>query len=145
MRDTFALTNLVKDETCFENKNGTLLDGILTIRPNCFQNTVINETGFSDCHKLATIIFRSTFIKLPLKTIRYRSYKTSNKQIFVHELDRKLIKGDICKIYYSYSRLTEIFSKILEKYAPLKSKTFRGNQALFMNKELSKVIMKSNI
>ena len=73
LRDTFASTNLVKDKTCFKSKNSTLLDVMLTNRPNCLQNTVISETGSSDCHKLETTIFRSTFIKLPPKTIRYKS------------------------------------------------------------------------
>ena len=73
LRDTFASTNLVKDKTCFKSKNSTLLDVMLTNRPNCLQNTVISETGSSDCHKLVTTIFRSTFIKLPPKTIRYKS------------------------------------------------------------------------
>ena len=40
LRDTFALTNLVKDKTCFKNKNSIRLDVILTNRPNCFQNTI---------------------------------------------------------------------------------------------------------
>ena len=73
LRDTFASTNLVKDKTCFKSKNSTLLDVMLTNRPNCLQNTVISETGSGDCHKLVTTIFRSTFIKLPPKTIRYKS------------------------------------------------------------------------
>ena len=88
-----------------------------------------------------TTIFRSTFIKLPPKIIRYRSYKTFNKQNFIHELDQKLIKDDICKIDYSYSKLTETFSEVLEKHAPTKSKTISANQVPFMNKELSKFIM----
>ena len=44
LRDTFALTNLVKEKTRFKNKNGTLLDVVLTNRPTCFQNTMISET-----------------------------------------------------------------------------------------------------
>ena len=75
LRDTFALINLVKDKTCFKNKDGTLLDVILTNRPNSFQKIVTTETGLSDCHKLVSTVFRSTFIKLPPKTVRYRSYK----------------------------------------------------------------------
>ena len=78
-------------------------------RPNCFQNTVISETGLSDCHKLVTTVFRSAFIKLTPKNVRYISYKTFNKQNSVHELDQKLIKGDIYKTEDSYSKLTEIF------------------------------------
>ena len=117
------------------------LDSILTNRPNSFQKTVTTETGLSDCHKLVSTVFRSTFIKLPPKTARYRSYKTYDKQNFLHELDQKLIQGDIYKTDDSYSKLTEIMSEVLEKHAPLKTKIIRGNQAPFMNKRLSKAIM----
>ena len=133
LRDTFALINLVKDKS--------LLDVILTNRPNSFQETVITETGLSDCHKLVSTVFRSTFIKLRPKTVRYRTYKTYYKQNFLHELDQKLIQGDIYKTDDSYSKLNEIMSDVLEKHAPLKTKTIRGNQAPFMNKRLSKAIM----
>ena len=118
-----------------------MLDLILTNRPNCFQKTFVTETGLSDCHKLVTTIFRSTFQKLPPKTIKYRSYKLFNKQNFIHELDQKLIQGDIYKTDDSYSKLTEVISEVLDKHAPLKTKTVRGNQAPFMNKDLSKAIM----
>ena len=70
----------------------------------CFQKTIICETGLSDCHKLVTTVFKSTFIKLPPKTIRYRSYKNFNKQNFVHELDQRLIKDDIYYTNDSYFR-----------------------------------------
>ena len=82
LRDTFALTNLVKDKTCFKNKDRILLDVLLTNKPNSFQKCVTTETGLSDCHKLVSTVFRSTFIKRPPKTIKYRSYKTYDKQIF---------------------------------------------------------------
>ena len=141
LRDTFARTNLVKSKTCFKTVDGTLIDVILTNKPNCFQKTSVFETGLSDFHKLVVTIFRSTFIKLPPKIIRYRSYKTFNQKNFIYELDQKLIQGDIYRTENSYSKLTEILSETLNKHAPMKSKTVRGNHAPFMNKELSKSIM----
>ena len=129
----------MKDKTCFKNKDGTLLDVLLTNKPNSFQKSVTTKTGLSDCHKLVSTIFRSTFTKLPPKTIKYRSYKTYDKQNFLHELDQRLIQGDIYKTDDSYSKLTEILSEV--EHAPLKTKTIRGNQAPFMNENLSKAIM----
>ena len=70
------------------------------------------KLSLSDCHDLVTKIFRSTFIKLTTKTIRYRSNKTFNKQNFVHELDKKLIKGYNYKTGDSYYELSEIFSEV---------------------------------
>ena len=86
-------------------------------------------------------IFRSTFIRLPPKIIKYRNYKGFNENIFCHELEQTLLKGEVYKLEDLYSKLTEIFQKILQKHAPLKSKQIRGNYAPFMNKELSKVII----
>ena len=85
--------------------------------------------------------FQIYVYKTASKTIKYRSYKTFNKHNFVHELDQKIIEGDICKTDHSYSKLTEIFSEVLGKHAPTKSKNIRGNQAPLMNKELCKIII----
>ena len=37
--------------------------------------------------------------------------------------------------------MSEIFSEVLNYYAPLKQKSLRGNHALFMIRELSKAVM----
>ena len=46
----------MKDKTCFKNKDGTLLDVLLTNKPNSFQKRVTTETGLSDCHKLVSTV-----------------------------------------------------------------------------------------
>ena len=61
------------------------------------QKTGVYETGLSDCHKMIFTIFRSTFIRLTSKFIKYRNYKGFNENIFCHELDQTLLKGEIYK------------------------------------------------
>ena len=141
---TYNLSNLVKSATCFRSSKGTLLDVLLTNKPKSFQKTFVCETGLSDCHKLVATISRSTCIKLPPKVVKYRSYKNFDENKFCHDLNLILIKGDIYKAKDPYNKLTNVLSNTLEKYAPLKSKTVRGNQTPFMNKELSKAIMKKS-
>ena len=85
LRDMYNLTNLVKVPTCCTNLKSTLLDVLLTNRPNSFPKTIICETGLGDCHMLIVTTLRSTFIKLPLKTVKYRSYKHFNETVFLHE------------------------------------------------------------
>ena len=114
---------------------------LLTNKPNSLQKTGICETGLSDCHKMVFTLFRSTFIRLPPKIIKYKTIKVLIKAFFCHELDQTLLKGEIYKSKDPYSKLTEIFQEILQKHASLKSKQVRGNHAPFMNKELSKIIM----
>ena len=144
LKDTYNLSNLVKPATCFKSSKGTLLDVLLTNKPKSFQKTFVSETGLSDCQKLVATIFRWTFIKLPSKVVKYRSYKNFNENKFCHGLYQILIKGDLYKAKDPYNKLTNILHNTLEKHAPLKSKTVRGNQVPFMNKELSKAIMEKS-
>ena len=108
---------------------------LLTNKSNPLQKTGICETGLRDCHKMIFTTFRSTFTRLPHKIIKYRNYKGSNENIFFHELDQTLLKGEIYKSKDPYSKLTEIFQEILQKHTPLKSKQVRGNHVHFMNKQ----------
>ena len=144
LKDTYNLSNLVKSATCFKSSKGTLLDVLLTNKPKSFQKTFVCKTGLSDCHKLVAMIFRTTFIKLPPKVVKYRSYKNFDENKFCRDLDQILIKGDVNKAKDPYTKLTNILYNTLEKHAPLKSKTVRRNQAPFMNKELSKAIMEKS-
>ena len=95
LHDTYNLSNLVKLATCFKSGKSTLLDGLLTNKPKSFQKTFVCETGLSDCHKLVATIFRSKFIKLPPKVVKYRSYKNFDENKFCGDLDQILIKGDL--------------------------------------------------
>lgn len=49
----------------------------------------ICETSLSDCYNLLITI--SICIKLPPKTVIYRSYKNFNEKKFEHELDQQLM------------------------------------------------------
>ena len=97
LKDTYNLSNLVKSATCFKSSKGTLLDMLLTNKPKSFQKTFVCETGLSDCHKLVATIFRSIFIKLHPKVVKYISYKNFDENKFCRDLDQILIKGDLYK------------------------------------------------
>ena len=120
LRDMYDLTNLVKVPTCYKNLKDILLDILLTNKPNSFQKTIVCDTSLSDCHMLIATTFRSTFIKLLLKTVKGRSHK--NETVFLHELDQKLNQEDLYRSNDSYLKLTKIFSSTFDKHAPIKSK-----------------------
>ena len=142
LKDIFNLDNLVKETTCFKSKKGTLIDLLLTNKPRSFQKTQNFVTGISDCHKLILTVLRSSFKKLPPKTVFYRCHSNFDQKQFLNDLDRKLIEGGLYRnCHDQYNKLTEIFRDILDHHAPLKQKKIRGNQAPFMTKELSKAIM----
>ena len=53
-------------------------------------------------------MFRSIFIKLPPKIVKYRNYKKFDVDKFCHDLDQILIKGDLYKAKYPDDKLTHI-------------------------------------
>ena len=62
--DTYNLTNLIKEPTCFKNpSNPSSIDVMLTNRPNSFQNSKAVETGLSDHHKLTVSVLKVYFKK----------------------------------------------------------------------------------
>ena len=83
---------------------------------------------------------RSHLVRLQPKQITYRSYKNFNESLFlkdVQNIDFSCNSEDPNVIYES---LVQKFQNIIDKHAPLKQKTVRGNQAPFMNKTLRKAI-----
>ena len=91
---------------------------------------------------LIVSFFRTSFKRIPAKTIEYCNYIKFSPEAFLHELDQEL-KNSI--IYNSQNKQCDlssvIFRTILDHCAPLKTKIIRCNQAKFMTKELSKFFL----
>ena len=142
LNDTFSLTNLVTDSTCFKSNKGSLIDLMLTNKPKSFYKSHSFVTGLSDCHKLIENILRTSFQKFPPKFVIYRNQKNFHESNFLRDLDSRLIQGELYKNCEDpYTKMSEIFSEVLNYHAPLKQKSVRGNHAPFMTRELSKAIM----
>ena len=72
---------------------------------------------------LIATTLRSTFIiKLPPKIVKYRSYKNFNATVPLLEFDQKHVQGNLHRSDNPDLNLIEIFSSILDKYSPIKSK-----------------------
>ena len=73
-----------------------------------------------------------------------KNYKYFHENNLCQESDQILIQDVSYRSSNLLSKLTEILSILLEKHAPIKSKNIRDNHALFMSKELSKIIMEKS-
>ena len=134
LNDLFSLTNLVTDSTCFKSNKGSLTDLMLTNKPKSFYKSHSFVTGFS--------ILRTSFQKLPPKFVICRNQKNFHESNLLCDLDSRLIQGELYKNWENpYTKMSEIFSEVLNYHAPLKQKSVRGNHAPFMTRELSKEIM----
>ena len=92
LNDTFSMTNLVTDSTCFKSNKGSLIDFMLTNKPKSFHKSHSFVTGISDCHKLIVSILITSFKKLPPKFVIYRTQKNFYESNFLRDLDTRLIQ-----------------------------------------------------
>ena len=90
-------------------------------------------------------MFKGRFIKQKPIEITYRDYRYFNESVFLHDL--RAAPFDLCESLaqrdtnLAYNFFVKTFLQVIDRHAPLKSKTIRRNQAPFMTKELSKAIM----
>ena len=131
--------NIVKEETCFKSiENPSCVDLFLTDKPNLFSNTSTINTGLSDCHKMVVTVLRKTFQRTQPKVVSYRDYKNFDNDLFKSSLQNAL--NEINRP--DYIKFKEVFLETLNKHAPVKQKTIRGNHAPYMTKGLRKAIMR---
>ena len=138
--EMYNLQNLIKEPICYKNANNpSSIDVILTNRKSSFQNSMAIETGLSDHHKMTITVLKLKVKKKEPITIKFRSYKHFDGYIFRNNLLKNL--QDSNKETMSYDDFKEIFMKVLNLYDPMKKKIGRGNNAPFMNKNLSRAFM----
>ena len=81
--EIYNLKHLIKDKTCFKNPTKpTCIDLIITNRPKCFQDSVI-ETGLSDFHNMSATIMKMYHTKQKLSIVRYRKFKNFCNDSFI--------------------------------------------------------------
>ena len=133
---SYNLYNLIKSNTCFKG-SGSCIDLILTNRKYCFKNSLTFETGLSDHHLLIYSMLRTTFKKEDSKRLVYRDYKKFSNDSFQVDLEQNLPNCN-----KNYESFENIFIKVLNRHAPIKTKFLRGNQKPHVDKNLRKAIMK---
>ena len=139
-KNSFNLTNLIKEFTCITKDNKSTIDLIFTNRPLSFQKTIVSETGLSDYHMLISSFFKSHYSRLKPKVINYRNYKKFNESDFLRDLENKEFLMNSDDVSDNYFQLCNTFLEVVEKHAPIKKKVLRGNHAPFVTKEFRKEI-----
>ena len=127
---------MIKKRTCYKNhENPTCIDLTLTNTSGYFQHSDVFETGIYDFHSLIT----TQLIKSAFKE-RYQRLCISRLQKFDNANFRDV--NNFAFDQFDLSNFKETIFNIFDKYAPIRQKYFRANEAPFMNKELHREIMK---
>ena len=87
-----------------------------------FQVTNTSETGLSDCHKLILSFMKSYISRLKPKTIFYRNYKNFDEEKFIKDVKAVDFSFSNNDPNENYSVLSDAFSKLIDRHAPLKMK-----------------------
>ena len=130
--DVFCdLTNLV---ACYTNNRKSTTDLFLKNQPRSFRFSSVTETGLSDYHRLITNFMRSHFSRLKPKIIHYRNFKTFDEQNYIADVKNADFSFETDDPNENYSALTNTFSLIVEKHAPLKKESSKRKPSSFYYK-----------
>ena len=141
--DAFDLVSLIREPTCYKNpEKPSCIDLILTNKPHSFQNSGVIETGLSDFHRMTVTITKMTFQKLKPRIVNYRDYKFFDNARYRNDLLQEISSSYLEFNDNGFSGFFDICRTTLDQHAPRKKKYARGNHMPFINKTLSKEIMK---
>ena len=125
--------DLVKEKTCFKCvEKPSCIDLILSNDAMAFQNTTTVFKGLPDFHKLFLTVLKTSITKSKPQKITYRDYKNLDSVRFNDELKYILVKEKIT----SCTKFDEMFLRILNQHAPLKSELLRANHSSYISKPL---------
>ena len=142
--EIYNLKYLSKEKTCFKNPTkSTCIYLIVTDRPKCFQDSVAFETGLSDFYKMSAAVMKMYYTKQRLSIINYCKFKKFCNDSFIKDIEMILTKL-YGKQNVPFKILKELANITLEKHAPLKKRYVNVNQSPFINKKISKEIMKKS-
>ena len=80
----------------------------LTNRKSCFMESLTNETGISDHHKLIYTFLKSTYAKGKPKFVYYICFKNFNKELIKKNLSENIKNiGNSLEVFYDTSIITD--------------------------------------
>lgn len=143
--DIFDFSNLIKKATCFtKDALPTLIDVILTNKPNKCQNATNFNCGLSDYHNLISVQLKGEIPKLKKDYVTYRSFKNFDHEKFLQELQSEQLDviTEHSNVETAYHNFETTFIKVVDKNIPLKKRRYITHPAPFMNKGLRQEIYK---
>ena len=76
------------------------------------------------------------------KIVRYRNYRNFDNELFINEIKNSIGQKYCQNKSSEFGSFKKTVDNILQKHAPLKKRYGRANQALFIDKNIKKHIMK---
>ena len=142
--NSFGCSQLIKDATRTTKTTRTMIDHIITDRPDIISSSSVRPCGISDHNALFLIRnTRAPKLKAPPKVITVRKYKRFNMVDFQSDLKEipmeyiKLVSKDVNDLWL---RWKAFFLDILDKHAPVTKIKVKGNSLPCVTSELRALI-----
>ncbi len=143
--DAFAMKNLIKEPTCFKNKDKpTCLDHMVTNKSCYFKTTGVLDTGLSDFHRLTYMVLKIHRPKPTRYTTVYRATKGVDQGEFVESLSHcpfhiMDIFSDVEDKFYVFDSL---YSEVVNDFYPVKARETKKKFPPYVNNSYRKSIYK---
>ena len=137
----YSFKNLLDKPTCYKNQtNPSCVDLIITNKSRSFQNNCIFETGVSDFHKMTLTVLKSSFAKQKPRVLIYCNYKFFNNTLFRDQVLNKLRNSNLQISDKDLKHFKETCLSVVNTIASLKIRFIRANHALFISKEIQRLL-----
>ena len=137
-------SQLIKDPTRTTRKTSTIIDSIITNRPDVLSSCGVRPCGISDHDALFLIRnARAPKLKVPPKIINVRNHKRFDLEGFQSDVKTiameyiKLVSNDVNEVWL---RWKAFFLDILDKHAPVTRIKVKGNSLPYVISELKALI-----
>ena len=141
--DAFDPVNLIREPTCYKNpEKPSCIELMLTNKPHSVQDSGVIKTGLSDFHRMTVIATKMTFQKLKPRIMKYRDYKFFDNVRYINDFLQEISNTYLEINDNRFSGFFDICRTTLDQHLPREKKFARGNHISFINKILSKEIMK---
>ena len=146
--DIFDFRNLIKSPTCFtKNFTPSLVDVILTNKPQYCFNTLNFGCGVSDCHNFIGTVVKGSAPRIENSKKSYRSFKNFEPEVFNEDISRvpfhaAFVFDDVDDIYWAHEVL---LNDVIKEHAPVKERKSKIQKPPYMNGELRRSIFKKHM
>ncbi len=141
----YNLTNIIKDPTCFKGDPPSLIDVMLLSDNKKCKTGVVTPCPLSDFHHFITGVLDIDLPRTMTRRILYRSYKHFDPIKFGDDLRQAPFHtGEVLDLDTHMWFFQQLFLSILDKHAPIKTRTIRTNRVPHMTKAWKSAIYKRN-
>ena len=142
--NSFELTQLIKEPTRTTATTKTIIDHIITNKPNMVSNSGVISCGISD-HDAVFIErnVRAPKLKVPPKILNVRNFKRFDSVSFQADIKGipmeriRSVSGDVNEMWHWWKTF---FLDILNKHAPVAKIKVKGNHLPYVTSELKSMI-----